>query len=106
MPGNAAHLNHLRAQHRCNGLLTVRLAWDDMEGKCLEALVLGTSRVLDFEYAPCGPRHLPRTVTAALLSLVDSAWATTECSLLAGLPWSPSMIYPSQIEGMGHRCLW
>ena len=38
-----------------HGMLTVRLPWDDMEGKCLATLVLGTSRVVDFSYTPCEP---------------------------------------------------
>ena len=37
-------------------MLAVRLPWADMDGKCLETLVVGTSRMLDSNYVPCDPR--------------------------------------------------
>jgi hypothetical protein len=30
-----------------------RRPWTDVEGKCLATLVVGASRVLDFNYVPC-----------------------------------------------------
>ena len=38
-----------------SGMLVGRIPWADVEGKCLATLVVGTSRVLDFNYVPCGP---------------------------------------------------
>ena len=38
-----------------------------MEGKCLETLVVGTSRVLDFTYTPCVLKFMPPTAMPSLL---------------------------------------
>ena len=57
----------LCSQRKYCHLLTRRLAWGDMEGKCLTTLVLGTSRVLDMSNTPCAFRALAACYNLARL---------------------------------------
>ena len=56
--------------------MTVRLAWDSMEGKCLATLVVGDNRVLDFSYTPCERKTHAARDHAAQLPSVCCAWPT------------------------------
>ena len=61
-----------------SGMLIVRLAWADIEGKCLSTLVVGRSRVLDFRNTPCVPKYLPHTPPPQQLHAAANTLLLTE----------------------------